>query len=525
MAAAGPAAAHAGLEATDPPAGARLDEAPEEATITFSEPVQAPDGAVRVHDATGRRLPVGDLQREDGGRTLRVALPELEDGGYVLAWRVVSADGHPVGSGVTFRVGQGGADVGDALFEEILSGEEGDDTVEAASAVARTLLFAGLAGLIGGWSFLAVAWPEGAGSRRARRYLLVAWALASLGTVAGIGLQSADLAGLGLDDAVRPSVVADLLDTDAGRYALARLALLGLAGVLLLARPRARWVSMAGAAALSVGFALTVALSGHARTGRWTGLALPLDVVHLLAGAVWVGGLGMLLVAALPATTTAPADARRVAGRFSSLALAAVSVVVATGLVQALRQTDGLDGIRETTYGRLLTAKVIAVAVLLVLAFLSRSALRARDDGSLARLRQSVAGEAAMAVVVVVVTALLVAADPARSAELRSFVASRVVDGAAWEVIVVPARTGPVDVHVLVNDPDAGLTGAQEVEATLSLPARDIEGIDVPLRPVGRNHFSAYDLEVPIAGTWLLDVRVRTSEFDEQQSRFEVVIE
>jgi copper transport protein len=214
-----------------------------------------------------------------------------------------------------------------------------------------------------------------------------------------------------------------------------------------------------------------------------------------------------------------------VAGRFSRAALVTVAVIVATGLVQGIRQTGGLDGLRETGYGRLLTAKVIAVGVLLGLAYLSRTALRARDDGSLGRLRQSVAGEAVMAAVVVVLTALLVAADPARTAELRSFVASRVVGGAVWEVIVVPARTGPADVHVLLTNPDAGLTGPTEVDATLSLPEGTIEGIDVPLVQVGRNHYSAYDFEIPIAGTWELDVRVRTGDFDEQQVSFEVEIE
>jgi copper transport protein len=216
---------------------------------------------------------------------------------------------------------------------------------------------------------------------------------------------------------------------------------------------------------------------------------------------------------------------RRSAGRFSSAALLAVAVVAVTGAVQGIRQTAGLDGIRDTSYGRLLVAKVIGVAVLLVLAVLSRAALRARDDGTLEKLRQSVAGEAAMAVVVLAVTSLLVAADPARSEEPTVFSATRVVDTALVEVIVAPARSGPVDVHVYVSDPAGGLVAADGATGTLSLPSRQIEGIAVPLRPAGRNHFSAYDLDVPISGDWRLDVEVRFGELTARSASFTVPVE
>ncbi|MGD9798378.1 MAG: copper resistance CopC/CopD family protein [Acidimicrobiia bacterium] len=532
-----PAGAHATLETTDPPLGATLTEPPTSVEVTFSEPVRAPTGSVRLHDAGGKVVRAEEIEREDGGRTLRLDVGDLPDGGYVLSWRVVSVDGHPVSGGVTWRVGTASQEVDRGVLREVLAGEDGDPAVGTAAAVARAGLFAGLVLLVGGWAFAATAGrprdgePLVAGRPR-RRLLAGGWAAAVVATVAGLGLQGADVQGLGLGDAVRPSVAGEVLGTDYGRAALARLVLLGLALVVLVVRRPWR-LERLGRAALAVGLLVTVAYAGHARTGRWTALAQPLDVAHLLAGAVWLGGLAALLVSLRPdqgddlddgevADVEGPVVS--VARRFSTVALVAVGVVLVTGVVQGIRQTGGLDGLRETTYGQLLTAKAIAVVALLVLGYLSRTALRARDDGTLPRLRQSVAGEAAMAAVVLAVTSFLVAANPSEAGPVAGFSDDRVVDGTVFQVIVAPDRAGPVDIHLYVQDPAAGLTGAQDATAVLSLPEKDVEGIGVPLAPAGRNHFSANDVDVPIKGDWRLTIEVRIGELTQRTATFTVPI-
>jgi copper transport protein len=548
---AGPASAHATLVSTDPPAGARLLEAPASVDITFSEQVEAPAGSVRLHDANGKTLETGAIQSLEGGRTVRLGIGSLADGGYVLSWRVLSADGHPVSGGVTWRVGTGGNDVKKGLTEQLLANEGGDAGVSNAAAAARALLFAGLILLVGGWAFAAL--PEASASpgtsgiaRSGRRWLIGGgWASAVAGTVAGIGLQGADVAGLGLRAALRPSVIGDVLGTDYGRSALARLALLALALPIVLLdrrlppddqpspddqphrvrRPARTWTAQA---AIALGLTTTVAVAGHARTGRWTAVAMPLDVVHMLAGAVWLGGLAALLVSIGVATRdgdddpTSPVVA--LAQRFSTVALAAVGVVVTTGVVQGIRQTGGVTGLLDNSYGRLLAAKVIGVGALVMLALLSRLALRARDDGTLPRLRQSVAGEVAMAVVILTVTSLLVAANPTRAGSTIGFSQDKVVEETLFELVVAPARTGPVDIHVYIQDPASGLTGVQEAEAILSLPARGIQGISVPLLPSGRNHFSGNDVDVPIKGDWEITIEVRIGELTQRTATFTVPI-
>jgi copper transport protein len=428
-----------------------------------------------------------------------------------VLYRVVSADGHPIGGGFTFRVGQASEEVDPTLLDELLAGSSTDRGVGVASSLFRFLAFAGLLVLLGGAAAASTIWPAGARERRVRRLLAGGLALLGVSTAALIGLQAADVAGLGLTDALRPSIVADELGRRYGLLSVARLLLLVPAGFLLLALARGAWRQAwwrAAGAALALAIAAVTALNGHAAGGRWQGPALVADVVHLLAAAAWLGGLAVVAFALLRGGD----DAARVGApvrRFSSVALWSVAVLVVTGAFQSVRQVGGLEGL-DTTYGRLLLGKLVAVGGLVALAALSRQVVRHRlaEEDGVVELRRTVGVETGLAVLVVAVTALLVDATPARSQVLEPVSVSRVVDGIVVDVEVVPATTGPNDFHVYAQDPSAGLTGDLDATATLSLPGTEIEGIEVPLVAAGRGHWSAYDLDVPVAGTWVLQLRV-----------------
>ncbi|MGH9034894.1 MAG: copper resistance CopC family protein, partial [Acidimicrobiia bacterium] len=90
-----PAAAHAVLVETNPAAATLLEAAPEAVTLRFNEPVSVSLGGVRVLDEEGKLVDAGRVRRSGDGTTLTVPLPDVADGAYVVAWRVVSADSHP----------------------------------------------------------------------------------------------------------------------------------------------------------------------------------------------------------------------------------------------------------------------------------------------------------------------------------------------------------------------------------------------------------------------------------------------
>ncbi|GFH38706.1 copper resistance CopC/CopD family protein [Streptomyces pacificus] len=123
-----------------------------------------------------------------------------------------------------------------------------------------------------------------------------------------------------------------------------------------------------GGTVVAAGIACTWALSEHASTGIQPGVAMPVDVLHLLAVAAWLGGLTALLVA----LHRAPSIERAAVRRFSRVAFWSVVVLAATGLYQSWRQVGSWSALAGTSYGRLLLVKVGLVAVLVGIAWISR---------------------------------------------------------------------------------------------------------------------------------------------------------
>ncbi|MCO7220178.1 copper resistance protein CopC, partial [Klenkia sp. PcliD-1-E] len=163
LGAAGPASAHATLVTSSPAEGARLDTAPAEVTLQFDEAVSLGAGYARVLGAGGDRVDTGAASVTDDVLTIPLR-DDLPDASYVVTWRVVSADSHPVSGAYAFVVGDG--ELVPATGAEAGSGT--DPGVAALLPVARWLGFGGLALGLGVPVVLALCWPAGWGSRRAR---------------------------------------------------------------------------------------------------------------------------------------------------------------------------------------------------------------------------------------------------------------------------------------------------------------------------------------------------------------------
>jgi copper transport protein len=574
---AAPADAHAELLETAPANGEVLDTAPTQVFLRFSETIEIPDRALEVFGESGDELTTGDPGHVDGdGATLGVELPALDEGAYVVTWRVGSADSHPIQGAFTFRVGAGSQDEANALMARLVASSGGDTTVGLLYGIDRFADFVGMILLVGGALFVAALWPTGAADRRARRLVAGGWITVAVATVAAFGLQAAYTAGESLGGVVDPSVVGDVFDTRAGRVWLVRLVLLVIVLVLrnrLLPRTApwgagpARATTLSASASTSVnvgidvddtgvdgagegsgtgpsgpevgpaavdrftpaligvlvlGLALlaTISIAGHAGAGDLVALAMVTDLVHLLGVCFWMGGLAVLLLVVLrPRGPDSPAVLQRVVGEFSALALVAVGAIVVSGTVQGWRQVGSLGPLTGTTYGRLLLAKVALFLVIMGGAYVSRSIVQRRAAAagpSLGVLRRSVGAEVLIAVVVLGITALLVNTVPAEDAYDPSFSAE--VHGAELlaRVEVDPAKAGPTDIAVDTLDHGGNPIEPVDVTASLSLPGRDIGPLPVELTPDGTGHYVAEGTEIPFPGAWELAIDVRLGEFDQE---------
>ncbi|MET9057546.1 copper resistance protein CopC [Streptomyces antibioticus] len=365
----GPASAHAALRGTDPADGSVVKTSPRAITLTFTESVGLLDDSFRVLDPDNQRVRTGKAAHAEGrADTVSVALPEkLGTGTFTVAWRVVSEDSHPVSGAFTFSVGEPSA-----TRAVLPSGADDNPVTDGLYNIGRDLAYIGAALLIGAAAFVALCRPP---DRRPLRALLLGggWALAG-STVFLFFLRGPYEAGTGPAGMFDPSGLTRTLSSRPGLALLARLVLLAAAAVLLLRQSRRETPSRAGlatGAALAVGLALTWAGAEHASAGIQVPAAMTSSVLHLLAMAVWMGGLPALLLllhrASVPSTVVI---------RFSRLAGASVAVLVATGVYQSWRGLGSWSALTDTTYGRLLLAKLAAVAVLLAAGALSRRTVR-----------------------------------------------------------------------------------------------------------------------------------------------------
>ncbi|MFB6791101.1 copper resistance protein CopC [Streptomyces olivaceus] len=565
---AGPASAHAALGSADPEDGAVLQRAPGHVTLTFSESVGLRDDSFRVLDPGGHRVRTGDTGHADGrSETARVALPGgLGEGTYTVAWRVVSADSHPVSGAFTFSVGKPSSTVA-----SVDTGPTEDPLTTNLHRIARYLSYLAAALLIGTAAFVALCRPPDAAPLR--RPLVAGWWTLLGATVALLVLRAPYEAGTGPAGALDPDALGDTLTARPGVLLLIRLALLGPAALFLARmfrtpvgdrhpRPGPRAATAGGA--LAVALALTWAASEHASAGIQVPAAMTSSTLHLLATAVWLGGLTALLL-----TLRSAGDAATVA-RFSRVALASVTVLAVTGVYQSWRGLGSWQALTGTTYGRLLLAKVVLVAVLLAAASVSRRWTAAlataaaaaheparervpqpaggppapepptapADTGDAAPataalrrgLRRSVLAEAVVAAVVLAVTTVLTGTQPGRAADenARTVPAGGVLPASVTtipfeigtagrgtvQITLDPGRTGDNAVQAVVFGPDGSLAAVPELRLSFTLPDQHVGPIDAELVDRG-GYWSANTVTLPLPGTWTMKTTIRVSEIDQ----------
>ncbi|MDT9698369.1 copper resistance protein CopC [Streptomyces sp. P17] len=380
---AGPASAHAALTGSDPADTAVLKTAPRQVTLTFTETVSLNDGSLRVLSPRNERVNEGSVEHAGGkANTVRVMLGDkLIKGTYTVSWRVISADSHPISGAFTFSIGKPSA-----TSAVPPSGPSVDPTVSRLYGIARYTAYGGLALLIGVAGFALLCWPAALTLRLVRRLLLSGWLALIASTLVLLLLRGPYESGRGVTAVFDPSLLGPTLTGRTGTALVTRLLLATVAG-LVLAPITGRLVGKAegihvrpippsvGARVtgllLAVGLAATWAAAEHASAGLQVPVAIPVAVLHLLAMAVWLGGLLTLafILWRTPADTTVPTSA---VTRFSRLALGAVLVLTATGVYQSWRQVGSWEALSTTEYGRLLCLKVAAVVMVLTAAQFSR---------------------------------------------------------------------------------------------------------------------------------------------------------
>jgi len=519
------ASAHAILLQTSPFPQSTTTSIPTSVRLFFSEPVELAFGSVRVYDVNGDRVDTGKITRIQGNKGVVVGLHDVQPGTYTVTWRAVSADGHGVHGGFVFYV-----------FAPSTTPPKGIKAEEGAGVgvtwgygVVRFLWFAAFIAIVGLISMRRWVWTpairagELAGTEQAARFrrrfaraLPVAWGLLVLAGGVSLWFQAASVSGLSLWSSINGTVLSDVLGTTYGHFWIVSMSLSVVAAIPVSALARGRtsrpemWFG--GLAVVMIGLAVLTGLSGHARTLRFPGLAVPSITVHLLAVSMWVGGLATLVALAGPGWRSFPDEKRApllrdLIRRFGWLGYGSVIVIIVTGTVNSITAFASITDLWKYAYGRVVLAKIALLVVALVLAARHRYRVpvglseTATADSAARGFTRTSAVETVVLAVVVALAAGLVALVPGRSLSIAAtsgpLTQARTSNGYQVQLLVDPGKVGANEIHFTYFD-SRGL-GAQNVltgTATLGLNGATPKALDLRLLVPG--HFVAdATLEVP----------------------------
>jgi copper transport protein len=413
---------------TAPAASVVLNKAPQQLALTYNETVEPRFAIVSVTDAGGHQQTSGRPQRSSTDpHTLVTPLRHVPEGWYLVYWRAISADGHPVRGAFTFAVGPNPGPPPQFVIPSLT-----ETATTPGLLTFRWLVFLSMMIAIGLLVLrLVIARPvvervPGASLRRVSLAFVIALGAALVFVPVYVEIATAQFA---LKSVFDVGAVVPLMRTAAfGRAFLDLelvLALLAIAGAIAIANDRSEMrrrttaglLSLSGALACAAAALLVPGLAGHAAQTKPRGLSLLLDWLHLAAGSVWIGGLVGLLVLwwSLDRERRTPALAVCVP-RFSRVAFVSVAVLIGTGIGASLIRLPTFGSLWQTSYGTALIAKISLLLTAMPLAAINlmrtRPRLQAAAPGAAGLLRRTVSGEVALIAGALFAAAILTSLPP-----------------------------------------------------------------------------------------------------------------
>ena len=510
--------AHAVLLGSTPKAGEMLADSPKELTLNFNEEV----GPIffKVLDKTGKEVGKPGEIRPDGNN-LHLPLGEaLANGTYVLTYRVISADTHPVGTTFGFSVGEPMAD----MSQMSQSAAESSTPWTYAVAANRWVLYATMLLAAGSALFtLLIPTPAGVGA-----------ATFSLGRTSAIIASVAYLLAIGIGGAeMLMGGATALLSVDAWSRGvgstLTPSAVIGVPAMLVLIYAFGQGADKPKTGALTVGAVAAIGsflVTGHAATAAPVWLMATVVAIHLFGASFWFGALYPLFKTA---GTTDATQAGVVMTKFSVWAMFSVGLIILSGLAISFVQVESPSKLLGNAYGAGLVRKLVLVAIILGLAAYNKlvltPALEKGDATASHRIRRTIRIEIVVYVLILGAAMSLTLTTPPRAIMApgaggmammnEGFKATVQANGYTVDLDITPAKAGENMIMATIKDKDGQVISTlADLEITGNLPAAGISDVFVKGQNTGNGmwHFMFKELIIP--GDWKLKVDAFINDFD-----------
>ena len=523
------ASAHAQFRDSRPAADTTVDTSPHEIVLNFSKAVTPV--TVVIVGPDGNAIETGSEAQGNGERVVLALDKTLAPGSYVVSFRVLSGDAHPISGGFRFSIAGPDIDTNPGTEPDVIqpvasSFGASDDIAEPAlvdaSSLAlleqaiRAVFIALVLMTIGLVVFRAlIPLPDSLGiwlyglARRA------AW----LGIMAAVGyFLVATFSAAGIDT-FRLRHLYVVLQTSIGMSLL--LAIVGLL-FLTMSAPQQKILMGIGALLLVVSRVVT----GHPLSQEPSLLLIPGMAIHVATAGFWFASLWVLLRLLRKGPLV---DAPSILERFARAALWSVGAMLAAGVLMGTIHIRSIDALFNTTYGNTLLWKLGGVAGLLAFAMANRFWLTPKlsEQYNPSKLRTSIRVEALVMLVVIAISTVLAATPPAAKGDGEQTVG-------LTSLISVASETGDYSLSVDVSrqrydetiplsmelfDASGDAFTALEVSLTVTIPSRRIVELPLSVSSIEGNHVIV-EADFPDTGDTSFEALILVTEFDRERFVF-----
>ncbi|MEC0091610.1 copper resistance CopC/CopD family protein [Paenibacillus macquariensis] len=522
--------AHAYLQQSTPSANETVLGSPSKITLQFNESIQPAFHSIQVTNSSGERVDLDDSHIADNQpKTLEGSVqPNLPDGLYIIGWKIISGDGHPLEGNIPFQIGNSSSST-NVPAATSTGYYPGLDLI-----VIRWLLYLSTAFLLGILTFYLFMYPSNPKAKhrlpqRSRMMLWISYGGIVASIVLSLPLQATIEARLQWSELWTTPWVEQMMQTSFSTIWLLQFVMvIVLGGVMYIAnrtseRSYTRSFYQYTALLLGLGILLSKSFIGHAAASELKVLSITMNFLHLSASCIWIGSL-LTLAAILPGEASLPSSPEdrkrmifRVIRTFSYWGTGLVTILILSGTYASLKYIPTMYSLFNTTYGQVLLIKCGLVLIMLGLAAFNM--LRGRRNKSIGR---TVWIELSVGVITLVLAALLSNLPTAMSSPGPVDLSNTLATGEKISLQVSPNTIGNNQFEIQVQDAShKEVSNIQQIKLTLTSLDMDMNKYEILIPYQPGSTFIAEDL-ISMAGRWNIQVHILTDSLDTLDTEFNI---
>lgn len=525
-----PTYAHAYLQQSNPSGNEVLTKSPAQITLQFNEPIQSAFHSIQVINSAGDRVDQDDAHVvKNRPSVLETSVkPDLPDGIYVIAWKAISGDGHPIEGTIPFQMGNSGGESRPST-QTTPSYFPGLDLI-----IIRWLLYLSIAFFMGILSFYLFMYPANPKGnfllpQRSRWLLWTSYIGITLSLLLSLPLQTTIDARIGWTEVWSTEWLGQMIQhTSFGPVWIVQLLLIILVGGALVftnlknLSSRFRKNSAFVAFILGFGILLSKAFIGHAPTTELQAISILMDFIHLSAVSIWLGSL-LALAAILPGEAslpTYPPDRKKVyftvIHTFSRWGTILVALLIVSGIYASFQYIPTVYALFHTLYGQVLLMK--SGLLLIMIGFAAFNLLCGKQMQK--ELSPSIWTELSVGVVVLVLSAVLSNLPTGMASPGPIHQSHKLDNGYIISLGISPNITGnntfEIDIH---NAAGQEFTDVQQIKLTLTSLDMDMGKYEIIIPNNPSTPLRKEDL-ISMAGRWNAQVHVLTTSLESWDTHF-----